>query len=169
MEVNEAIRKATRQWIDGFNAIPLSLIQKAYPLEESEFELTQLTGRLWVCSYCGGEYDADEVDSLAVDENDERQCSYCGHGPVSQEDGNSLGGQFPAWGTMWTFGEWLDEEWAKSHLDDMDRCGFVVYESDELGLFFGIDGAGYDFYEQHWIPLYLARGLQWHEHIEGCA
>ena len=22
---------------------------------------------------------------------------------------------------------------------------------------------GYDFYENHWIPLYKARGLQWHE------
>lgn len=26
----------------------------------------------------------------------------------------------------------------------------------------GIDGAGYDFYEAHWEPLYKARGLHWH-------
>lgn len=27
----------------------------------------------------------------------------------------------------------------------------------------GIDGAGYNFYEAHWLPLYNARGLQWHD------
>lgn len=64
---------------------------------------------------------------------------------------------FPMWGTMWTFGDKFDEEWAYSHLEEMAECGFRIYECDELGLVFGIDGAGYDFYEKHWIPLYLAR------------
>ena len=40
-----------------------------------------------------------------------------------------------------------------------------MYESGEFGYFFGIDGAGYDFYECHWIPLYKARGLQWHDEM----
>ena len=45
----------------------------------------------------------------------------------------------------------------------MSECGFRIYESDEWGYFFGIDGAGYDFYSEHWIPLYRKRGLQWHD------
>ena len=45
----------------------------------------------------------------------------------------------------------------------MSECGFRIYYSEKYGYFFGIDGAGYDFYEAHWIPLYKARGLKWHE------
>ena len=45
----------------------------------------------------------------------------------------------------------------------MSECGFRIFESEEFGYFFGIDGAGYDFYEQHWLPLYKARGLKWHD------
>ena len=45
----------------------------------------------------------------------------------------------------------------------MSDCGFRVYQHEEWGFFFGIDGAGYDFYSEHWIPLYKRRGLQWHD------
>ena len=45
----------------------------------------------------------------------------------------------------------------------MSRCGFRIYESEEFGYFFGIDGAGYSFYDEHWVPLYRARGLHWHD------
>ena len=44
----------------------------------------------------------------------------------------------------------------------MADCGFRIYEQEDYGYIFGIDGAGYDFYEAHWIPLYKARGLKWH-------
>ena len=44
----------------------------------------------------------------------------------------------------------------------MSKCGFRIYKSYEFGCFFGIDGMGYDFYDEHWLPLYEARGLQWH-------
>ena len=68
----------------------------------------------------------------------------------------------PMWGTVWTFDEWIDEEWARRNINVLQECGFRVYDNEDLGLFFGIDGAGYDFYKAHWIPLYEARGLQWH-------
>ena len=69
----------------------------------------------------------------------------------------------PMWGTMWTFGESLDEDWARENIQIMQDCGFRVYENDDFGIIFGIDGAGYNFYESHWIPLYKARGLKWHD------
>ena len=71
----------------------------------------------------------------------------------------------PMWGTMWQFADCIDVEWMVNHDGSraLTDCGFRIYESDEFGYFFGIDGAGYDFYEEHWIPLYLARGLKWHE------
>ena len=71
----------------------------------------------------------------------------------------------PMWGTMWSFGDSIDEWWLenKNGLKLMSECGFRIYYSEKYGYFFGIDGAGYDFYEAHWIPLYKARGLKWHE------
>ena len=69
----------------------------------------------------------------------------------------------PMWGTMWSFGDSIDDWWLEKNLDEMSQCGFRIFQSDTYGYFFGIDGAGYNFYEAHWIPLYKARGMQWHE------
>lgn len=70
----------------------------------------------------------------------------------------------PMWGTMWSFADIADTEWmVDGGIQVLSACGFRVYESDDFGFYFGIDGAGYDFYEKHWIPLYKARGLMWHD------
>lgn len=76
--------------------------------------------------------------------------------------------ELPAWGTMWQFNDWCDSYWLeeKGGLQVLSDCGFRIFKSDEFGHFFGIDGAGYDFYEEHWIPLYKARGLHWHNEEE---
>lgn len=74
----------------------------------------------------------------------------------------------PMWGTMWSFGNSLDDAWLSDYggIKLMSECGFRIFYSAEFGYFFGIDGAGYDFYEAHWIPLYEVRGLHWHEEEE---
>lgn len=74
-------------------------------------------------------------------------------------------GTLPMWGTMWSFGDMLDDEWLETHggIEKMSECGFRIYHSEKHGYFFGIDGAGYNFYGAHWIPLYKARGLRWHD------
>ena len=71
----------------------------------------------------------------------------------------------PMWGTLWQFSDSCDDWWLEERngLKTMSDCGFRIYEHEEWGYFFGIDGAGYDFYEAHWIPLYKARGLEWHD------
>ena len=48
----------------------------------------------------------------------------------------------------------------------MSEYCFRIFEHDDFGYFFGIDDAGYDFYAAHWIPLYKARGVQWHKTAE---
>lgn len=80
--------------------------------------------------------------------------------PVDTERDSFL----PMWGTMWSFESPLDNDWLedKKNLKAMADCGFRIYEQEDYGYIFGIDGAGYDFYEAHWIPLYKARGLRWH-------
>ena len=69
----------------------------------------------------------------------------------------------PMWGWLWQFSDSCDDWWLENHLQEMTDCGFRIYEHDEFGYFFGIDGAGYDFYEAHWLPLYDIRGLKWHQ------
>ncbi len=46
----------------------------------------------------------------------------------------------PMWSTMWTFGESLDEDWARENIQIMQDCGFRVYENDDFGIIFGIGG-----------------------------
>jgi hypothetical protein len=48
----------------------------------------------------------------------------------------------------------LDEEWITDNIEKVEECGFLVYYSEETGILLGVDGAGYDFYSNHWIPLY---------------
>ena len=70
----------------------------------------------------------------------------------------------PMWGTMWAFGDSIDNWWLEDGgLQIMADCGFRIYEQEDYDYIFGIDGAGYSFYEEHWIPLYKARGLKWHK------
>ena len=83
--------------------------------------------------------------------------------PYTDEEIEEIYDTFPMWGTMWSFGESIDEWWLEENLETMKECGFRIYESEDFGYVFGIDGAGYDFYESHWIPLYEARGLRWHK------
>lgn len=86
---------------------------------------------------------------------------------------------YPMWGTMWRVVEPLDVEKIKRLLrtiayDDEDAPEEVwgLQEVGETGIFawevdgellLGINGAGYDFYEAHWTPLYEALGYKWHE------
>lgn len=72
------------------------------------------------------------------------------------------------WGTLWAFGDSVDNWWLEEHggLQAMADCGFRIYEQEDYEYVFGIDGAGYDFYSEHWIPLYKARGLHWHKEEE---
>ena len=83
--------------------------------------------------------------------------------PYTDEEIEKIYDTLPMWGTMWSFGESIDEWWLEENLETMKECGFRIYESEDFGYVFGIDGAGYDFYESHWIPLYEARGLRWHK------
>lgn len=73
-------------------------------------------------------------------------------------------GYLPMWGWLWSFSEPADNWWLEEEgIRIMSECGFRIYEHEEWGYFFGIDGYGYNFYEEHWIPLYKARGLHWHD------
>lgn len=160
------IREAAENWVREFDRIPMGVVEKL--LGEYGDGVTEITppsryDRVDVFSgkYCGESGEIvkhDERGYLVAFDNGERH--YVDECDMDVSHGD---GYLPMWGTMWAFGDSIDNDWLENHLQEMADCGFRIYEQEDYGYIFGIDGAGYDFYEQHWIPLYKARGLKWHE------
>lgn len=165
------VREAAEEWVREFNAIPQGMIGRLMQVDMDEWqEVTVPACGDTVYVYClpeGGEEHYGEIQSY--DEECELFCVRLSDGRlVSADEGDfdvMRDDGLPMWGTMWSFGDSCDNWWLEERdgIRVMSECGFRVYESEEFGYFFGIDGAGYDFYESHWVPLYRARGLQWHD------
>ena len=74
----------------------------------------------------------------------------------------------PMWSTVWST-DWLPNASGKYELgagyekravEVAEYTGVNIYSSSESDLFYiGVDGAGYSFYEEHWIPLAYLWGL----------
>lgn len=159
------IRDAAYEWVNGFNAFPLGMIEKLFSADPDDWhEITPVSvgARVWSNEY----QDVGEV--IEIDE--ETAKVQLDNGEIVETDKDDLSREdddyFPMWGTMWQMSDSCDNDWLENNLDEMVNCGFRIYESEEFGYFFGIDGAGYDFYEASWIPLYKARGLHWHKEEE---
>ena len=159
------IREAAEAWVQGFNAIPSGVLEKLGT--EEVYEITPISrgDRVYIWGDEQGEVVKVRRDGKALVEMDGDRS----HRLIDLDNLEAeRDGWLPMWGTLWTFGDSIDEEWANGeylgpHLQEMADCGFRIYEQEDFGLIFGIDGCGYDFYESHWIPLYKARGLKWHE------
>ena len=173
----ETIREAAHAWVEGFNAIPQSVVEKL--MEHSGYmDFQEITppaigdqARVWT-----GEHKTDWVTIIRRDQedaelltvrNEEGEEYEINEDDIELERDSSL----PMWGTMWAFGDGIDDSWLKHEfgadgLRLMADCGFRIYESEDWEYVFGIDGCGYDFYESHWVPLYKARGLHWHKEEE---
>ncbi|MCA9078429.1 MAG: hypothetical protein KDA93_25605 [Planctomycetaceae bacterium] len=88
--------------------------------------------------------------------------------------------EWPMWGTAFIPKESIDADnirkllteivptddeqqiFAEQGWSEVADTGIYAIELDGE-LILGIHGAGYDFYESHWAPLYEALGYQWHE------
>ena len=160
------INDAAHEWVKEFNAFPQGMISK---LMESDIdgwhELTKKRSGDRVYCYDHNEY--GEVDHY--NEETEEYTVELDNGSIVQTAEDDMEraeyDMLPMWGTLWQFGDSADDYWLEDEENQrlMSECGFRIYEHDEWGYFFGIDGAGYDFYDAHWIPLYKARGLRWHD------
>lgn len=144
--------EACRAWVDRFNNIPGALITRAFSNKDGASEELELLA--------GGKLVSDCCDVSVTDCDTSYKCDECGQKCDTHTEGSD---NWPAmWGTLWTFGEAIDEVWARTHADEIGALGFLVYSSDETGILLAIDGAGFDFYEAFWVPLYRLRGLEWH-------
>ena len=170
----KTIKDAAHAWVEGFSHIPRGICEKL--LESNCDELVEVTppaagervfiydGEFGSCEGViigrkeGPAYSGETMYSIQLD--DDRECVVeKGSFEVCRDD------ILPMWGTLWAFSGQLDNDWLADYggLQLMADCGFRIYEQEDYQYIFGIDGAGYDFYHDHWIPLYKARGLQWHE------
>ena len=156
------ILEADKKWVDGFNAIPREMIARFMQYEpESWSEVTtpQDGDRVYIAMLQA------EGEIIKSDDDYEVLLDSGKSVIVNELDFEVIYSEvLPIWGTMWSMGSPLDEDWLDTEkgLSAMSKCGFRIFEHEEFGYFFGIDGAGYDFYKEHWIPLYNARGLHWH-------
>lgn len=167
----DTISDAAHAWVEQFNRIPQAVIEKLMRLDENEIvEVTPPSESDRICIW-SGEYSGetgeiigtpeDDDDLYLIRLDDDRQEVSVSKSEFDVERDDLL----PMWGTMWSFGDSCDDWWLEERdgLQKMADCGFRIYKQEDWGYIFGIDGAGYDFYESHWIPLYKARGLHWHK------
>lgn len=166
----DTIKEAAQAWVREFNAIPFSILEKL--LEINPDELQEITppaagDRVYVYNPPAGENEGEiiqrEDDLYTIELDDGTTCVLEPSEFDVQHDGS-----LPMWGTLWAFGDSVDNWWLEERggLQAMADCGFRIYEQEDYEYVFGIDGAGYDFYSEHWIPLYKARGLHWHKEEE---
>lgn len=163
--------EAARAWVSGFNAFPTDMLVLLMDLD-TEDEWSEETAP----AYGNRVYVFAPPQDCITHEGEIIKVSN-GLYTVLMDDGIKLALEsdefevsdrydfFPIWGTIWQFDDSVDEWWLTDNdgIKAMSECGFRIYHSEKWGYFFGIDGAGYDFYESHWIPLYEKRGLMWHQ------
>jgi len=137
--------EACKLWIDrDFNSIPQALVKKAFEEDWENIEILAPTLEAWIKAY-GEDYEDEEEAEDAFYESEERF-------------------PFPMWGWYFQPSDPLDADWFEEHAEEVYlKCGVCVYCTDETGIMLGINGAGYNFYDSHWLPLYRLRGLKWHD------
>lgn len=70
---------------------------------------------------------------------------------------------YPAcWGWVFVPDNPFDKEWIKDNIAIVEKYGFLIYESEDIDVMLIVDNDRYSFYNKHWIPLYRARGFNWH-------
>ncbi len=174
------ISDAADRWVAGMNAYPEDMIQTlmtAKPDDWHEVTMPCKYNRVYVYNLPekklnGEAYESTESCGEIIEclENDTYR--------IEMDDGEEIlvktddfevdrDGYLPMWGWLWSFGDSADDYWMEEMdgIKKMSECGFRIYEHEEWGYFFGIDGCGYSFYEGHWIPAYKARGLKWHDEV----
>lgn len=125
--------QAAHEMVSGFNRIPTWLIEDSIKVCSED----------WIICEKVEEWDDDEDDYV------EFYTDY---------------GNMPMWGWAFDPSGYLTYEWMDEHREPLMDIGFTIIENVDNGFWcLGIDGAGYDFYEAHWLPLYELTGFEWHE------
>lgn len=168
----DSLLEAARKWISTWNNVPGSLIEKLVDHDQAIRYYDSDVFRLVASpkARCG-ECDALCEEGLPLYRIEDRDgqpeqkvpCPSC-----TDNLGDAWQMAWPrfafpcGWGTLFVPDDSCDQAWVVEHARQIARLGFFVFESEDLGYMLGIDGAGFDFYDAFWVPLYQLRGLQWH-------
>ena len=170
----DTIKEACQLWVErDMNQVPMSVVEKLQ-MQSDYTDITEITPpfRGDCISIFSGDYDGEHGEIVRHVDGDEYTVQldsdeYPDPVTVSSDEFDvERDDVLPMWGTMWAFEDRCDINWLEDDLQAVADCGFRIYESEDCEYLIGIDGAGYDFYEAHWIPLYKARGLHWHKENE---
>ena len=170
----DTIKEACQLWVErDMSQVPMSVVEKLMQVSDYS-DITEITppAEYDHISIFSGDYAGEDGEIVRHVDGDEYTVQldsdeYPDPVTVSSDEFDvERDDVLPMWGTMWAFEDRCDINWLEDDLQAVADCGFRIYESEDYEYLIGIDGAGYDFYEAHWIPLYKARGLHWHKENE---
>lgn len=138
MAMYKTKKDAAYAWVQEFNAIPQSVIEKLakVDLEENGEGITEITppscgDRIYIFS--GDHYGGNgEIRSYNEDNNTYKIClDGTGEEVDVREDDFEVERDdfFPMWGTMWQFSDSCDNWWLENHLQEMADCGWQIADS----------------------------------------
>lgn len=167
----DTIEEACQLWVErDMNQVPMSVVEKLMQVSDySDMHEITPPSKYDRVEIFAGDYDGESGEIVEHLGNTEylvqlNNSEYDEPVEVCEDDFDvQRDDVLPMWGTMWEFKDICDQKWLENNLQAVADCGFRIYESEDYGYLIGIDGAGYDFYEAHFLPLYKARGLHWHK------
>lgn len=181
MKNGMTIREAVHSWVAEMNGYPREMIETlmtAKPEDWCEVTLPRECNRVYIFGMPEKDIDGNDIEDdsdygeIVEVKEDDNKVSYIIETDrdtkieLTEDEFEVERDEFlPMWGRLWSFSDSADDWWLEEDggIRVMSECGFRIYEHEEWGYFFGIDGCGYSFYDEHWIPLYKKRGLQWHD------
>jgi len=96
----------------------------------------------------------DETENVEIDEDEFLEWAQDNYGePIEEFYYESE--HYPMWGTMFEARDLSFSGLIENHVDELYEIGLgVVQSTDDYRAMLFVPGAGYDFYEAHWIPLF---------------
>jgi hypothetical protein len=175
-----ALQKAVRSLVGGFSAIPADWAQAvAEKLDDEELYAMPMWGTVFIANDMDksniekllteavpedavGLIEFAEDHGIEIAENEMKLLALAASDDDHEDEVRRIRGE-------------VMEQWQESGNDNAALASFgwqnvgstgIVAREIDGHLMLGINGAGYDFYEAHWMPLYLALGYSWHKSEE---
>lgn len=158
-------REAIKAFANDFNFIEKELIK--YVCNNTTANFIELTPRLYIgneVTYIDNVTGIEEVGCISEIDNTNNRIVVNGKIIDIYDIYTMYNGFFPIYGTFFNPKELEIGNWIENNLEKVAKCGFRIYKYEETGsIYLGIDGCGYDFYKEHWEPLYDAIGIKCHD------